>query len=1566
MIPYICLYEEIACTGKDALATGGHTIPARRSLIILVVALSMLLVLALPTTASTMENGPQIKTVSVSLTMPTLTIDEAGGHSLAVMEGATQWAVAEGSPLVPTVSRAILLPSYAGEILDMAVITDDATDAGEAILLPSVTSQSVDADIDLVAMRDDCIYSSYEPYPGMLYTSDGSVGLMKGLKILHVTLMPVQYLPATGEVVWFRGMTITITFTIEDPTEAAGLPTIDLLLDGNLDSYEIVTTADDVDMLIITDASMVNEFQRLVAWKASVGVTTQVVTVEQILSSYGGVDDQERIRACIKEWYADHGLDFVLLGGDDEIIPHRGMLGMAAGGTYSDVDVASDLYYAGLDGNWNDDGDALYGELGEEDLYAEVWVGRAPVDSVDEAVTFVDKVIAYESQSSSEDHLDQALFLGEKLDSSTWGGDFKDQVEQYADDLEVTKLYDKIGNMNKTNAFEAINQGVHLVNNMGHGNVNTVAGMYTHEMHLMENDDHFIWYSQSCYSASFDDRYSTKSYAIEDCIAEQMVTDEHGAVAFIGNSRYGFYYTASDNGPSNEFDKQFFKAVCQDGVPYLGQALQMSKEALASTTSTMDATRWVYYELNLLGDPSLRIGGYGDDHAHDLAVDGDEELAATVASMGWAGNGTSASPYEIRGLVLSPSSGTGLSLSNIDSHVLVVDCDIDGTGGTGLDLMGAANVSVDDCQFIGLDTGINVQWCECISIDGSMFLENDVGVRMISSHDVSLTGSVITRSLGRGVSVTDSFSVTITGNALFDNNGADTVYSSTHPQAGGQTSSVDWDGNHWSDLDVDDTNDDGVLDASYVTAGGGTDGSPLAASPFPVPVLEITSPSETGWYGAQVNVAWSASHTSGLMGFMFRDDADAWSPTYQRQATMILEHGQNKVWVKALAADGTMAWAQTTLQADLIVPTVLFTSPADDILVVDEAVTVKWTANDADSGIAQRSISLDDGAWQTVTGGSHTFSSLGPGQHAIVLRVVDMVGNAAEDTLTVTVDSLAPTLSITSPVQGSALSSSSVTMSWTVYDVNGLSDCMIRIDDGPWIDIDVTSYTFHGLVEGEHILFVSATDMVGNEALAQLTVTIDTIAPSLALLSPSQGAMLDASSVTFSWAGSDLGTGVQTYLTSVDDGTWSDMGISQTCTMMISEGWHEFSIRAFDGSGNMAEINVTFMVDLTAPSLLLGLDDGGMVSASHPGLIWSAEDALSGVGAVSIKIDDGEWDPAEPDHDIIANDGPHVLSMMVLDVAGNVLMLSLNYTVDTVAPDLAMDVDGAIYDGDVLIRWHVLDDTLNDVMVELSLDDGCWMQVEGNETLLDGLLPGEHEMVLRAIDVAGNMANVSTSVICWFEPPIVVRSPSILYEHSSIEISLSEHAYLDTVSITFDNASVAGVMVWNGNELTITPTFPFFVGNYAALILSCQYIDGTLAPDWLREYLIEACTKPSAPLNASLEVGPDGTVVSWEPVDYNGGHPVIGYNVYRITSEGETYLGFVDALCMTDDGDEGIRCSYKISAVTEFGEGAPLYTQVVEGADVGVILSGSAMSLFALFGILSVAGIVLMVCLRKR
>src|SRR6056297_1526019 len=98
------------------------------------------------------------------------------------------------------------------------------------------------------------------------------------------------------------------------------------------------------DLVIITGVQFIDEFQVLAVHKNTVGKETLIKSTDEIYNEYAGVDAAEQIKYFIKDAKETYGISYVLLAGDESIIPIR----------KSNLDdgveesFPSDLYYADI------------------------------------------------------------------------------------------------------------------------------------------------------------------------------------------------------------------------------------------------------------------------------------------------------------------------------------------------------------------------------------------------------------------------------------------------------------------------------------------------------------------------------------------------------------------------------------------------------------------------------------------------------------------------------------------------------------------------------------------------------------------------------------------------------------------------------------------------------------------------------------------------------------------------------------------------------------------------------------------------------------------------------------------------------------------------------------------------------------------------------------------------------------------------------------------------------------------------------------------------------------------
>lgn len=163
----------------------------------------------------------------------------------------------------------------------------------------------------------------------------------------------------------------------------------------------------EVAYVIITGNELAPAFEPLAAFKARLGLATRVVTLDWIAANVAaGADQPATIRGFLQEAYAQWGTRYVLLGGTVDVVPTRWVISTFYP-TNGTTRIAADLYYAGLDGNWDGDGDGIYGEPylnaadpgDAADLQPELAFGRAPVATVEEASLFVRKNLDFQIQN---------------------------------------------------------------------------------------------------------------------------------------------------------------------------------------------------------------------------------------------------------------------------------------------------------------------------------------------------------------------------------------------------------------------------------------------------------------------------------------------------------------------------------------------------------------------------------------------------------------------------------------------------------------------------------------------------------------------------------------------------------------------------------------------------------------------------------------------------------------------------------------------------------------------------------------------------------------------------------------------------------------------------------------------------------------------------------------------------------------------------------------------------------------------------------------------------------------
>jgi hypothetical protein len=519
----------------------------------------------------------------------------------------TQIQEIPGEPLVPYKAAVILLPP--GAMVKDVKVKHSTPLVQKGFDLPWGQPPCTYSDEPVKIGRNEEIYSSDNMYPNNVFEVVG-VEYCKGFAILNIHLYPVQYQAKSGTVHFYETMTVEVQFGKGLKNKLyRGLNNDKADIAGMVDNADMAATYEDggtslatEEYIIITNDTLQPTFQDLATWKADYVTGAGVYTVSWIYNNYCGADNQMKIRNFIIDKYTNNGTQYVLLGGDTGVVPYRGFY-VSTGG-YTDTDMAADMYYAHLDGTHNADGDSRYGETNDNvDFYADVAVGRAPVDNTTEAQTFVDKVKAYECMDKPERvcfHQSRVM-SGNSPDSRCLAWNCDDYIPG---GYTIDYLFEEDGNVSKTDWINAWAAGPIAVVHIGHGNttvyyinyeVGGTVSWYNSDVSSLTNTFYPWTTSVACICGQFE---------ANDCLAEEYVKDaDHGAIAAIYNDNYGWFSTLDACMYSGEFCEMEIRACWSDAYDRFGDMLNRARSYLASHAQSNSCYRWCFYERNLVGDP---------------------------------------------------------------------------------------------------------------------------------------------------------------------------------------------------------------------------------------------------------------------------------------------------------------------------------------------------------------------------------------------------------------------------------------------------------------------------------------------------------------------------------------------------------------------------------------------------------------------------------------------------------------------------------------------------------------------------------------------------------------------------------------------------------------------------------------------------------------------------------------------------------------------------------------------------------------------------------------------------
>jgi hypothetical protein len=334
--------------------------------------------------------------------------------------------------------------------------------------------------------------------------------------------------------------------------------------------------------------------------------------------------------------------------------------------------ILSDLYFAdiydekGDFSSWDSNGNDEFAEwTGNSmvpsdtmDLKPDVCLGRLPCRSKNEVQSIVEKIITYESSAISKERFNSILLVGGDTNPGMGdpfpyeGESLCDWTLTYLSGFSSKKLYVSDGTITGPEDFvSAYNDGYGFVLYHGHGlqdgmatyrpdSTELVGIIYNDYVPQLDNDLSPVMVVGCCQTTDFDtsifnflDFFNNKKQhyypenvrveCVKECIGWNMVKkSEGGSIAHIGSTSTAWGTTgdankdgipdSAQNGYTSGLCSEFFRIYGQEGKTILGD---IYRDALTNIIEHNNARKnkvqcKCVQEFILLGDPSLKIGGY--------------------------------------------------------------------------------------------------------------------------------------------------------------------------------------------------------------------------------------------------------------------------------------------------------------------------------------------------------------------------------------------------------------------------------------------------------------------------------------------------------------------------------------------------------------------------------------------------------------------------------------------------------------------------------------------------------------------------------------------------------------------------------------------------------------------------------------------------------------------------------------------------------------------------------------------------------------------------------------------
>ncbi len=439
-------------------------------------------------------------------------------------------------------------------------------------------------------------------------------------------------------------------------------------IDPTKNSITIQEDFQHFDLLILCPDEFSNQLQSLVNHKEKYGVSTKLETLSKVYEEmyWYGRDNAEKIKFFIKNSFDNWAIEYVLLVGSYKKMPVRYIYNQDVRSGFNEPFFISELYYADIydsKGNfssWDTDGDGIFGEWIDDgistqaedkdiDLYPDVYVGRLACRNSYEVKIMVNKIINYESKTYGNNWFNKIVVAAGDTYPKFPGNEGEENTLHVLENMSAftpVTLWASDGSLKGPwDIISALNKGCGFLYFDGHANpfkwsthppedkTTWINGLSLLSMSLLFNGLKLpVCVVGGCHNNQFDvnfEKIFEDPFAyftwIPECWGWKLTRKiGGGTIATIGCTGLGMTKEDKDSfsGAGDYLEPTFFWEYGVNGTQILGEAwgktitnylkvYPIDWNTPAAWDSAIDAK--TVQQWALLGDPSLKIGGYANN-----------------------------------------------------------------------------------------------------------------------------------------------------------------------------------------------------------------------------------------------------------------------------------------------------------------------------------------------------------------------------------------------------------------------------------------------------------------------------------------------------------------------------------------------------------------------------------------------------------------------------------------------------------------------------------------------------------------------------------------------------------------------------------------------------------------------------------------------------------------------------------------------------------------------------------------------------------------------------------------